>query len=47
MAKTKWAPFAARNKAYDYAGDALEKAWPRLHAGDQEPFPSEARVAKC
>lgn len=46
MAKAKWAPFPHPSKAWEYAGDALEKAWPKLHAGDQEPFPSVARVAK-
>jgi len=46
MAKSSWAPFPAPNKAYDYAGDKLAKAWPKLHAGDQEPFPDEKHVAR-
>ncbi|MBU6198969.1 MAG: hypothetical protein KGP08_04905, partial [Xanthomonadaceae bacterium] len=33
------------DKAYDYAGDKLAKAWKTLHAGDQEPFPDEKHVA--
>ena len=39
MAKSKWAPFPHDAKAFAYAGDALKKAWPALHAGDAEPFP--------
>lgn len=38
-AKSAWAPFPHDAKAYAYAGDALKKAWPKLHAGDTEPFP--------
>ncbi len=45
MAKGKWAPFPHANKAFDYAGDKLAKAWAKLHAGDAEPFPDEARIA--
>jgi len=36
---TKWADFPHDAKAFAYAGDALKKAWPQLHAGDCEPFP--------
>ncbi len=47
MAKGKgWAKFPHDAKAFDYAGDKLEKAWAKLHAGDCEPFPDEARVAR-
>jgi hypothetical protein len=46
MAAKKWAAFPHDAKAFDYAGDKLAKAWERLHAGDCEPFPDEARVAK-
>lgn len=46
MAKLKWAAFAPANKAFDYAGDKLEANWSKLHAGDQEPWPSDAHVAK-
>ncbi|HEU4663118.1 MAG TPA: hypothetical protein VFS55_03730 [Dokdonella sp.] len=45
MAKKGWAAFPHPDRAYDYAGDKLAKAWKDLHAGDQEPFPDEARVA--
>ena len=41
---SKWAPFPYDAKAYAYAGDALKKAWPALHAGDQEPYPDEKRA---
>lgn len=45
MAKKDWAAFPYPDKAYDYAGDKLAKAWKKLHAGDQEPFPDEKHVA--
>lgn len=46
MAAKKWAAFPHANKAFDYSGDKLGKAWTKLHAGDQEPFPDEAHVAR-
>jgi tetratricopeptide (TPR) repeat protein len=46
MAKSTWAPFPHPDKAFDYPGDKLAKAWPKLHAGDQEPFPDEKHVGK-
>jgi tetratricopeptide (TPR) repeat protein len=42
----KWAPFPHPDKAFEYAGDKLAKAWPKLHAGDQEPFPDDKHVAR-
>jgi hypothetical protein len=45
MAKKGWAEFPHKDKAFDYAGDKLAKAWKDLHAGDQEPYPDEKRVA--
>ncbi len=45
MAKKAWTAFPYPDKAFDYAGAALAKAWPKLHAGDLEPFPDEAHVA--
>ena len=45
MAKTAWSPFPLDAKPYAYAGEALKKAWPRLHAGDAEPFPDARRAA--
>jgi len=44
MAKSKWAPFPHDAKAFAYAGDALKKAWPQLHAGDAEPYPDAKRA---
>ncbi len=46
MAKSGWAPFPYPDKAFDYAGDKLAKAWGKLHAGDQEPFPDERHLAR-
>lgn len=46
MAKSSWAAFPHPDKAFDYAGDKLAKAWAKLHAGDQEPFPDEKHIAK-
>ncbi|HJR75090.1 MAG TPA: hypothetical protein VJ806_15805 [Luteimonas sp.] len=43
-AKSGWAAFPHDAKAYAYAGDALKKAWPKLHAGDTEPFPDAKRA---
>lgn len=45
MAKKNWAAFPHKDKAFDYAGDKLAKAWPKLHEGDQEPYPDEKHVA--
>ena len=47
MAKSNWAAFAHPDKAFDYAGDKLVKAWPKLHAGDQEPFPTKNTSPGC
>jgi tetratricopeptide (TPR) repeat protein len=46
MAKSNWTAFPHPEKAYDYAGDRLAKAWPKLHAGDQEPFPDDKHIAR-
>ena len=40
-----WADFPLDAKAYAHEGDALKKAWPKLHAGDCEPFPDAKRAA--
>jgi tetratricopeptide (TPR) repeat protein len=45
MAKSNWAAFPHPDKAFDYAGDKLAKAWPKLHAGDQETFPDHRHLA--
>lgn len=41
----KWAAFPHDAKPFAYAGDALKKAWPQLHAGDCEPWPDAKRGA--
>lgn len=41
---SKWAAFPHDAKAFAYAGDALKKAWPALHAGDTEPYPDAKRA---
>ena len=43
--KSGWAKFPHDNKAFNYAGDRLEKAWQTLHAGDGEAFPDAKRAA--
>ena len=43
--KILWPPFPHPDSRFDYAGAKLAKAWPKLHAGDREPFPDEARIA--
>jgi tetratricopeptide (TPR) repeat protein len=43
--KTSWAAFPHDARAYAHAGDALKKAWPKLHAGDCERYPDDKRAA--
>ena len=38
MAAAQWSKFPYEQKPYTYAGPSLKKSWPRLHAGDLEPF---------
>lgn len=42
--QAKWAAFPLDAKTFGYAGDALKKAWPALHAGDAEPYPDAKRA---
>ncbi len=44
-AKSSWAAFPHDAKGFAYAGEALKKAWPKLHAGDVEPYPDAKRAA--
>ena len=37
-----WKPFPYDPEPYQYAGDALESHWDRLHEGDREPFPDDS-----
>lgn len=43
--KSNWAKFPYDQKAYDFSGDKLKKAWPALHSGDGEPYPDDKRAA--
>jgi len=43
-AKPAWAAFPHDAKSFAHAGDALKKAWPKLHAGDREPYPDAKRA---
>lgn len=47
MRKAAWKLFPYADKAYQQAGTALKKHWPRLHAGDREPFPADAGVQEA
>ena len=47
MATAKWKAFHHGDKAFAYPGDALKKAWDRLHRGDCEPFPKEKAVQEA
>lgn len=42
-----WSKFPYPDPAFDYTPARLRKAWQRLHAGDAEPWPSEAAVIKA
>jgi tetratricopeptide (TPR) repeat protein len=46
MAKTRWKPFPHPEKTFEYAGARLKTNWPRLHAGDCEPYPAPAELKK-
>jgi tetratricopeptide (TPR) repeat protein len=43
----KWTPFAHARNAFDFAGGALKKRWPRLHRGDCEPFPDDEALREA
>ena len=40
----KWTAFPHADKAYAYTAATLKKNWDRLHRGDCEPFPKDAKV---
>jgi tetratricopeptide (TPR) repeat protein len=42
MSAPRWKAFPFPAKKFTYAGDALKKAWERLHRGDCEPYPKPA-----
>ncbi len=39
-----WARFPYPEKKYGHTAASLKKAWGRLHAGDQEPYPKDAAL---
>ena len=43
MAK-KWADFPYADKAYEHTAASIKKAWDRLHRGDCEPLPKDAKA---
>jgi tetratricopeptide (TPR) repeat protein len=40
----KWTAFPHDNAPYVFDTAALKKQWPRLHTGDAEPLPTDAKV---
>jgi tetratricopeptide (TPR) repeat protein len=40
----KWTAFPYDNADYEYDTAQLRKLWPRLHAGDVEPWPEDGKV---
>ena len=40
----KWTAFPHDSAEYTHTPAALKKLWPRLHAGDAEPLPKDAKV---
>jgi tetratricopeptide (TPR) repeat protein len=47
MAKATWAQFPYADPGYAYPGRALQQSWERLHRGDCEPWPREARLQEA
>jgi tetratricopeptide (TPR) repeat protein len=43
----KWTAFPYDDVDYSYDLAALKKAWPQLHAGDAEPWPSDKAVQQA
>ena len=42
MAAKKWVKYP--HETFDFSGAKLSKAWPKLHAGDQEPLPDKKHL---
>lgn len=42
----QWTSFPNPDPAFDFSGERLREAWPRLHAGDREPFPDRDDIAE-
>ena len=45
-ADKRWAAFPHPSREFEYEGDALQKAWDGLHAGDCEPWPDAAELRR-
>ena len=43
----KWTAFPHPDKAYRYTAATLKSHWERLHQGDCEPFPKDAKVQEA
>lgn len=44
MAKQRWIAFPHETKSFAYSGEALKRAWGKLHQGDQEAYPKDANL---
>lgn len=42
-----WNPFPYPDPAYQYTAASLEAAWPMLHSGDREPFPTHPLLVQA
>jgi hypothetical protein len=47
MPALKWKAFPHPSKSFAYGGDALRKAWARLHRGDCEPYPKDKQAQEA
>jgi tetratricopeptide (TPR) repeat protein len=47
MASAKWKAFPYPSKSFAYPGEALRKAWERLHRGDREPLPRDKQAQEA
>src|SRR5215213_2221751 len=44
MAKQRWIAFPHDTQSFAYDGEALKRAWTKLHKGDGEAFPKDAKA---
>lgn len=42
-----WTPFPYPDPAYRYTAETLKEAWPQLHAGDREAFPTQPALLQA
>jgi tetratricopeptide (TPR) repeat protein len=43
----RWSKFPGDGGTFNYAGDALKKAWPKLHRADAEPWPKDPALQEA